>query len=76
MASSKKKVKKLKKRVSQLEDTVVGSLWVIVNMISLFDSNMETITKTFKAVVDKINEMQDIKEEKDVEETDTNPSRD
>jgi len=76
VASSKKKVKKLKKRVSQLEDTVVGSLWVIVNMISLFDSNMETITKTFKAVVDKINEMQDIKEEKDVEETDTNPSRD
>ena len=69
MASSKKKIKKLKKRINQLEDTVVGTIWVMVNMINFFDNNMDTITKTFESVVNKIDEMQGIKEEDNVEET-------
>ncbi len=57
--SLKRKIKKLKRRISKLEDMLLGSLWVIVNMINLYDSNMEIIQKTFEAVVAKINEIQD-----------------
>ncbi len=69
ITSLKGKVKKLKKRINQLEDTVVGTIWVMVNMINFFDNNMDTITKTFESVVNKIDEMQGIKEEDNVEET-------
>ena len=76
----KKKYNKLKLKVSELDDSNLGLLWAVVNMITIYDNNMELIQKTFELVVkkidrlnDKINPLEhiDIKEELDEKEDGT-----
>jgi len=49
----KKKYKKLKAKVSELEDITMGTLWAMRTMISIYDHNMETIQKIFEMMVEK-----------------------
>jgi len=76
----KKKIKKLKIKVAELDESNLGLLWAVVNMIKIYDNNMELIQKTFELVVkrldsfnDKINPLSliDIKEELDEKEDGT-----
>ncbi|MCP4762608.1 MAG: hypothetical protein GY870_12580 [archaeon] len=56
----KKRIKKLKKIVDEIQDTNIGTLWFIVNFIKVYDSNMDLIQKTFEKFVEKINSIDDI----------------
>jgi len=61
--TSKKKLKnkynKLKIKVAELDDSNLSLLWAVVNMINIYDNNMELIQKTFELVVKKINRLND-----------------
>ena len=63
MTSKKKKLKKrlkrLRRKVGELQDTTIGTLWFIANMIKVYDSNMELIQKTLEMIVTKINNIED-----------------
>ena len=55
----KKKVKKLIRKVGELQDTTIGTLWFITNMIKVYDNNMDLIQKTMELFVEKINALED-----------------
>lgn len=70
----KKRVKKLKQQIAELQDTTIGTLWFVANLVKVYDGNMDLIQKTFERVVEKINALEDIvkpvsEEDKVIEET-------
>lgn len=56
----KKKYKELKQKVSELQNTSMGMLYVVTNIIKIYDSNMGLIMKTFKAIAEKINAIENM----------------
>ena len=55
----KKRMKRLRRKVGELQDTTIGTLWFIANMIKVWDSNMELVQKTLEMIVAKINAIED-----------------
>ena len=54
-----KRIKRLSRKVGELQDSTIGTLWFITNMIKVYDNNMELIQKTMELFVEKINALED-----------------
>lgn len=56
----KKRINKLQDQVAELQNTAIGILWIIINMIQTYDGNATIIQKTFDEIVIKLDELEKI----------------